>query len=183
MQTTLRLGLIFIAVIALSGLPSSAAETLNYDRQDDYTTAPVSRDYLDLATGLVYHYDATTGTLTPTGTSADLSGFAAFDVAKYGDVMNPATGWVGDCTATICIGEQVALVGSHSVEWRVELYDSTGFNCASIWYTQSAPGAGAILTYSQGQTWIWIYGWCDHGTAEGVLKIDGQPRIYDNTTY
>ena len=165
-----------VGVFVLVLLLPMAAATQAYS--GSVTTTPVTRDYLDPLTSLVYHYDASTGALTPTGESGlpDMNLYVALDVHPRGTFAHPSTATPVNCDANYCVTTLVALVGSHAV--RLVVTD-TPFDCRPLVLEDTANPLG-VVTYYQA---AWGVQYCAPGRACAQILVDGAVRAADCSAY
>lgn len=140
------------------------------------STSPVTGEYLDLVTNLLYHYDASTGVLTPVGASAAPLGYGVSDLYPRGYSPDLMSGDVGACTFDFCDSTLVAVVGAKKVTVRIE---SVGYRseCGTTLRVQEYPALVGVVTYVKLR---WNINHCGHGVATVMLHIDGV--MYDHET-
>lgn len=155
-----RLFAVLLTVLLVSTVPLGTA----IDRSWTVDTAATSGNYLDLATRFVYAYDATLGTLAPTGTLGDVSVYVNITASDCGT----------DCALFLV---NVHITGNHCVKWVVKAVDSSGFEWPDdtvgdppFCGTYGAPLVTAVVGRSQ-------HVWNNHnGIANATLYVDGIPR-------
>ncbi len=160
-----------ILVALLASLPLGGAAEPSDSFQG--TTAPVTRDYLDPLTDLVYHYDAATGVLTPTGRVAAVPvAYMRVDVHSRGQQPDAASGETTPCDHDVCVIGVVAVVGARHVQVAATLLPS-GAACPSYTVSQHAPAPLGVVSYFR---FKWGVDYCAPGSACAYVYIDGVAR-------
>lgn len=158
---------------SLLALQTVAAESLVVE------TSPPSRRYLDAVTGSVYHYDAASGTLTPTGEfSAAPAGYVVVDAYPRGAHPSPLTGGLGPCAYDDCNGGVVAVVGARSVRIETEIWAFDLAGCPPMKRTETRGPLLGVVTYVR---WTWGVDACTPGTACATVYLDHVPHARDCT--
>jgi hypothetical protein len=131
------------------------------------STTPASGEYLSMTTNQVFHFNSTTGLLTPTGKSSNLTAYAQV---------------VGTTCALDCVqfNAHVAITGAHQISWHVVATDVSGFTYAP---EDIGPfsGPSSVVTAVNGFS-IHEYPGQD-GTVVATLKIDGHPVANATASY
>lgn len=152
-----------------ASLPVAAAD---YSLARTTNTAPGCREYLEPTSGLVFACDPLLG-FHPTGEFASLGPrFVSAIPYGHGEEM-PATG--ATCDAQICIDGQAGIIGSHCVEFFVDIafYDASGTPTSSSG-SSAGPFCGDLMF-----VYVWmVEGWyfdaehC-HAALTSTVKVDG----------
>lgn len=144
-------------------------------------TSPRTREYVHPLTQLVYHYDASTGVLTPTGgvaTQMDL--FIEVDVYRSGETPRATTGAVAACGADVCVSGIVAVVGSEGVRVDVTAAPTDLANCAPVSvYQARSPSLGLVTFYM----FTWSMDACNDGRACAKVTVGTVVRAAECDLY
>lgn len=169
-----------LAASLLFLIPSAAAENPVRASQVIADADSRSGEYIDLSTNVVYHYDATTGVLTPvaTGTAA---GYVCVDAMRYGQAPSfyctLGTGNSGTCYYEVCVSAATRLVGA-TINTVVHVDDYSSW--CGYWH-ESRSLSSSVVQYWDVR--INLYGWCGPGTAYARVYVNGAQMAYDSVSY
>lgn len=171
----MRAPLAVLLVLMVFPFPTAAADESAVD------TTPRTRDYVDPATLLVYHYDAGTNTLTPTGEFATSTAlYMDVDVYRTGQMPKATTGAAGACNWDFCVSALTAVVGARSTRLEVVSLPSDAVRCPpKTTSTPYAPLLGVVTFFMVTSK----HTHCAPGRACAHLYVDGVVRASDCSTY
>jgi len=156
----------------LTMVPLAAAEN---EYETDEQNVPPSRDYIDLATSLTYNYDATTGLLTPTGTTAAITAYACADAYLRNQATTCGTTY-NPCPRRSCTSALTAIITSGQIRHVHQVTGSCGVTL-TVTFTQNSNQVVSYLSTGMAADW------CTPGSQTVWNYVDGVLRSSDRVFF